>query len=55
MNTGIYDPTNIAIHNGQRFINFVAGTVGWIVVGLLYSPQVQQVVLNMRKLVLLNF
>jgi len=43
VNEGLYDPTNVAIHNGQRFINFVSGTVGWIILSFLYTPQVKQV------------
>jgi len=50
VNDGIYDPTNIAIHNGQRFINFVSGSVGWLIVSLLYSPQYKQVRSSTRSL-----
>ena len=27
--TGIFDPNNIAIHVGQNFVNFAAGTIAW--------------------------
>ena len=26
---GVFDPNNIAIHVGQNFVNFVAGTAVW--------------------------
>ena len=35
---GLLDPSNISIHVGQNFVNFFAGTIAWILLMHVYTP-----------------
>ena len=34
---GVSNPTNVAIHQGQRFVNYASATIGWFLIALLYN------------------
>lgn len=37
VNNGVFNPTNIAILNGQRFVNYAAGTIAWFAIALFWG------------------
>ena len=39
---GIIDPNNIAIHVGQNFVNFAAGTLAWFLLSFTYTERTKR-------------
>ena len=39
---GIMDPNNIAIHVGQNFVNFAAGTLAWFVLSFFFDERTRR-------------